>query len=241
MTLETYKSVPLLLMNAPPAASAEMLNGAKTITYTPKQVIFNPGDKVAYWYLLVSGTVRLQQDTPDGDQLSVQIYNAGDTIGAMDVFACDDVHVHCAAAVTVCTVQRFAAAHLRGVAASYPQVAENLIKDISARVMQMQTDVNNMNAFTPPQRIACGLLRAAAKHKLDISLFALPYSKSLLASWLGMRLETFSRAIKELPLHGVFLREKQVKVTDREKLRLTVCGDCGGRLNCAAYKLFCTH
>ncbi len=241
MTKDIYKSQPLLLLNVPPAAESEILTGAKKIEYAAKQSIFRAGDEIQHWYLLVSGTARLCHATPDGDEVTVHIYAPGDVIGAKGIFSGDKIHINCAESVTVCTVLRFAAEHLKAVARKHSQVAENLIRDISVRGMQTQTDIDNMTRFTAPQRIACAVQRVAARHNLSGDTFELPYPKAVLASWIGMRQETFSRALAGLSKLGILLNGKSARITDKGKLRETVCQHCAGNGGCPAYKAFHTN
>jgi hypothetical protein len=60
----------------------------------------------------------------------------------------------------------------------------------------------------------------------DPKNFDLPYKKTLIASRLGMALETFSRSLEKLSDHGITLSGNHVSIHDFEKSTKFVCSEC---------------
>ncbi|WP_201341374.1 helix-turn-helix domain-containing protein [Abyssogena phaseoliformis symbiont] len=77
-------------------------------------------------------------------------------------------------------------------------------------------------------------------HSKINNTFELPYSKSLTAAYLGMKPESFSRALAELKKDGIILDNKKIKSANGHEL----CGCCDKvtGANCSSFKTDrCTH
>lgn len=74
------------------------------------------------------------------------------------------------------------------------------------------------------ERVASYLLRQA-RLAGDVRSFVLPVEKRLLASYLGMTAENFSRALKGLEVDGLKMDGARVIITDPERLAAIACPD----------------
>jgi len=76
------------------------------------------------------------------------------------------------------------------------------------------------------QRVGCFILKLCdSKHPNNVEL-ALPYDKMLIASYLGMKRETFSRALSDLKSIGITVHGNMLLIEDLNKLINFSCISC---------------
>ena len=86
------------------------------------------------------------------------------------------------------------------------------------------------------QLVACFLQRLCVLYSFNPKGFDLPYSKTLIASRLGMELETFSRTLAKLKEHGISVEGSRVMITDLNRIEDYVCGMCSVSGECATHQ-----
>src|SRR5271166_4628076 len=83
--------------------------------------------------------------------------------------------------------------HCRAVLAE-PQLAFDMLAAASMRLRQLVDEIEQLKARSAPQRIADFFVQQATESSGPARI-ALPYEKALIASRLGMKPESFSRAL----------------------------------------------
>lgn len=86
------------------------------------------------------------------------------------------------------------------------------------------------------QLVACFIQRLCVLYDFDPKGFDLPYSKTLIASRLGMELETFSRTLAKLKVNGIMVEGNRVTIHDLERIGQYVCGFCSISGECATHE-----
>src|SRR5690606_35222312 len=81
---------------------------------------------------------------------------------------------------------------------AYPALMLNLLQLSAHQVQQMRRDRAQLLTLKASQRLGCFLMHLCAERDYAPDHFPLPYTKSVLASGLGMEPETFSRALGQL-------------------------------------------
>lgn len=66
-----------------------------------------------------------------------------------------------------------------------------------------EVEAEHQATMSAAQLVACFMQRLCVLYNFDPKGFDLPYSKTLIASRLGMELETFSRTLAKLKEHGI--------------------------------------
>ena len=98
----------------------------------------------------------------------------------------------------------------------------NREKDIETRALQ-----------EAPQRIGCFLLGLCDKNAEGATTIHLPYEKTVIAEQLGIRPETFSRALVKLQKDlGLKIKGAEIAVGDIEQLADYTCMACSHRFPC---------
>ncbi len=117
-----------------------------------------------------------------------------------------------ATAVTDSMLVSISNARLRDRVLEKPETAFNMLASMAQHLKVLVAQIEQMKLLTTRQRTIRFLLDQSGQTDGTAS-FDLPHDKALIANRLGMKPETFSRALAELAKHGV--------ASDR-----TTCGHC---------------
>ena len=225
-----------LFSGLPESEKNALLKDGSIYSYRRKEHLFRHGDSVDHFHVICNGTVRLYHETFDGCEVTTDIRIAGDTICKTGIFRSFEKH-HCHAEVVHdATIMEFPRQWLIDIAAQYSVVSSNLLSALSQSTHEMKVDAENRAAMSIEQRVACFLSKICAIQELNPSGFNLPYSKGLIASRLGMRQETLSRALLKLEDTGITVKDKHVSLHDLESIDKNVCSQCPGAESCFARK-----
>lgn len=100
----------------------------------------------------------------------------------------------------------------------------------------MEVEAEHQATMSAAQLVACFMQRLCVLHNFNPKSFELPYSKTLIASLLGMELETFSRTLGKLKEHGITVNGNKVAITDLARVEQYVCGFCSISGDCATHQ-----
>ena len=92
----------------------------------------------------------------------------------------------------------------------HESVANRLLSSLARFAIMKQIEVEQQATMTAPQLLDCFLRQLCRSYELDPHGFTLPYKKSLIASRLGMEMETLSRAWPKLKDHGIMVKGSHV-------------------------------
>ena len=155
----------------------------------------DPGDT---FYLVLSGWVKLFRETLDGEEAVIDILSTSHLFGESTIFDGGN-HTFSAMAVEPTQVLAFPTSALARAVEDNSQLALGMLKALSRFRRQQTHEVESLTLQNAAQRIGCFLLRLAPVNGPDTDVtLHLPYDKSLIASRLGMKSETFSRALARL-------------------------------------------
>ena len=195
-------------------------------TYEEGQILFTQGDAITSLYVLCQGTLQIFRDTQTGHEVTTDILIAGDLLGADDMLNAVETHTSSAKAVDKTILVDIPALWVRENFKSFDRLGEHLLEYVSKRLHQAQTEREQSITMTAPQLIACYVQRLCFLYGFDPKGFDLPYKKTLIASRLGMALETFSRSLEKLSDHGIIISGNHVSIPDIEKATTFVCSEC---------------
>ncbi|MDE2335773.1 MAG: Crp/Fnr family transcriptional regulator, partial [Alphaproteobacteria bacterium] len=172
-----------------------------------KELLFRQGDPVKYFYIIYAGSVRLFHLTPEGCEVTTDIRTKRDTVGTSGLLEPTGTHHSSAEAVDDVVVMEFSRESFEK---SLRALSFNLLTEFAQRVNVKQMEAEQRSVMTAVQRLACFLRRLCVANDLNPQGFDLPYSKSLMATRLGMQMETLSRAGARLKEQGISMKGKRV-------------------------------
>lgn len=213
-----------------------LIKGGRIRQVPRGQLLFAHGDPVTHFYLLVSGTIQLFRTNPDGHEKTIEVLKAGQTMCEDEVM--DHCHGHRVNGVAVedSAVLEFPVAWLKESAKKHSAFALNLLSLLSSRAHMAEVEAEHQATMSAAQLVACFMQRLCVLYDFSPKGFDLPYSKTLIASRLGMELETFSRTLAKLKEHGIVVEGNRVMITDLKRIGEYVCGMCSISGECTTHQ-----
>jgi CRP/FNR family transcriptional regulator, dissimilatory nitrate respiration regulator len=182
------------------------------------EVLFQRGQKAGAVYLLVHGQLKLYRTSPDGNEVIVDLVDAGSTFAETRAFLGDPhFHLSCAALVN----SQVAAVDLAAFLALLHDSVDTcllLLQRISERAERHIDDIERLALQGGTCRVASYLLGQLPPGRSE---YRLTVTKGVLATRLGLRAETLSRVLKQLGAEGIVSVSSGniVHIPNRQKLR----------------------
>lgn len=206
----------------------DFLSKAQIKEYSKKQSLFLHGDNATRFFIVIDGVVKLHRETPEGEEAIVSLLMKGDMFGEAAIF--NNAQYPFSSYIVE-------AAKLLEIPSSLLQYTAKKNVDLMASLMQMMSDDmshlrlenEHMALMSTPQRVGCLLLQLSVSMQGKGGTFNFPYDKSLAAAKLGMKPETFSRALGQLKPIGVKVSGSEVSIDDFERLVEYSCGHCSAQ------------
>ena len=215
---------------------AQLLKIASFKHVDNKHMVFLQGDKLTHLYWICRGAVQMFRETPDGHELTESIRIAGDVLFDPDALQLKQVHTMNARAVQETTLLAVPSTWISENFQSFNHLANKLLLILSQRVQEGRIEAEHQATMNASQIVACFLQHLCVSHQCDPRGFDLPYSKSLIASRLGMELESLSRTLPKLRELGIIVRGKHVFFSDIAAAQRHACGACSIAGECHTHK-----
>ncbi len=210
-----------------------LCNDAHISAFDKNQHIFRRGDMAQSFYVVLGGWVKIYRDTQDGDEAILGLLTRADIFGEAAIF-CGETYQVSAEAVENTKLIAIPAASLRQQAISNPDIIVRVTQSLMQQVTKLQLENEHLSLMSAAQRVGCLLLQLCNDRKGETHKIEFPYEKSLAATRLGMKAETFSRALNQLREIGVSVNRDTIEISDLPKLVTFVCTDCSaGNADCA--------
>lgn len=215
---------------------SDLLSSGRSHSYSKGEHLFLQGDPLKNFYIVLKGTVRLYRSNADGHEVTTDVAIAGKTMCKTEIFQASRNHTVSALAVDEVVVLEFPVNWLRDAVKNNNTLALNVISAISRYAFMVEVDAEHQATMSATQLVACFLQRLCILHDFDPQGFDLPYSKSLIASRLGMELETFSRTLPKLKDNGISVEGTRVSIYDLDAIDEFVCSSCSVVEDCPTHQ-----
>lgn len=195
-----------------PELRRSLLQNRSSRAYARGEQIFQQGDSADAFFLVAEGYVKLYRERERGEQIVVAIFAAGETFAEAAMFL-GGHYPASAEAVTPARILRFDGNVLRRAILEKPELAFAMLAAASFHLKQLVEQIEQLKAQSAPQRIASFLLKQI-KATSGPAKVILPYEKALIANRLGMKPESFSRALAKLRKLGVAVERGSAHIHD---------------------------
>jgi CRP-like cAMP-binding protein len=187
------------------------------------KLLFLEGEPANRLYIVLRGWIKIFKGTVGGEETILQIPSSGDTIMESAVFLNSSFPVS-AQVISDATLLSLPAPILREQIKNNNKLALNLLATMSYRSQGLIRQIKNARLKTVDERIGWFLLKQLLEQGNNSCSVELPYDKSLIASYLDMRRETFSRALKRMKEKG-FKVENDTVIIPHLKALCEFCDD----------------
>ena len=191
---------------------ALLTGGALERSYRRGTLLFSEGEPADRFYVVLDGWVKLFRESPDGNECMVGLFTRGESFAEAAMFDRLGFPVHAAVAEDA-RLLIFTADHFLSTLEQNHELALNLLANLSGMLRYLVRQLDQLTNQPTYQRLAafivslcpCGAQRATV---------CLPCDKLLIAGRLGMKPESFSRAMARLKEVGVRCERNCVQVED---------------------------
>jgi CRP-like cAMP-binding protein len=195
------------------------------------ETLFMHGDAATQYYIVFSGWIKVFRETLDGKESIAGLFTRYDTFGEAAFFKGSN-YPFGAEALEDSEVLCVDGAALREQIKQHGELAFSLLESVTKHRYALEMHLEHMALMSAPQRIGCFLLRLCGDAASDKATLTLPVDKALLASYLGMKAETFSRALTQLKENSVESQGATVTIGSLKKLMDFCCVSCSDDGQC---------
>jgi len=191
----------------------------------PGEVMFAEGDDADAVYEVVRGTLKLYKLLPDGRRQVTGFLTAGHLVG----LAHENLFLYTAEAITPVTVCRYPRARFDRLVEEVPGFARRLLAATSDELRAAQDQMVLLGRKAAEEKVASFLHTMGQRRGggEDPNEVLLPMSRSDIADYLGLTIETVSRTLSKLKADGIIAIPcaSSIKLCDRARLRRLALGD----------------
>jgi CRP-like cAMP-binding protein len=184
--------------------------------------LFFQGDNATSFYLVLSGRIKLFRISPDGKEKVVEIMETGATFAEALMFMDQPHYPVNATAIGPCRVIGINCKDFKAMLRESIDTCFLLLGGMSFRLRGLIREIDALSLDTGTVRTVAYLLNQAPA---DSNCFELTIAKSVIASRLSVKPETFSRILKNLHEQKIVsLDGRNVTIHDRDAMS----GICSG-------------
>jgi CRP/FNR family transcriptional regulator len=220
----TACAVPINTRRAPAEGLARSLSGGTMRIVAAKEHVFCEGDPASHVYRVEAGHVCLYRMLPDGRRQIVDFAYPGDLIGL------GALREHSASAQTTekTRLTSFPIAAVHEVARHDAALGLKLYEAMSHELRAARDLLVSVCQRTASERVAAFLLDLSQRNRRrgePADEIVLPMTRTDIADFLGLTIETVSRTFTKFRVEGLIDVEQCILVTirDHEKLRRAAC------------------
>lgn len=191
-------------------------------------ILYRHGEPFKAIYAIRSGAIKTWSSDRDGEEQITGFYLPGEVVG-LDGPA-DNVHQNSAIALQTTSVCAIPYERLESLSRQVPGLQRNLLQLLSREINADQKQRSLLGRTSAEVRVASLLLSLSARykrHRLSAVEFTLPMSRSDMANFLGLTLETVSRVFSRLQkLEIISANRKDIVILDMPRLQAITHANC---------------
>jgi CRP/FNR family transcriptional regulator len=186
-----------------------------------KDYVYHAGDGFKSVYAVRSGAIKTVKITEDGIEQITGFHLPGEIIG-IDGLATNS-HTNSAVALETSAICEIPFSRLEELSVSIPGLQRRFFQLMSKEIADDQQLITLLGKNSAEERVAALLLSISTRNSqrgLSAHDFFLPMSRSDIANFLGLTIETVSRVLAKMHKHGVIILDKKhVELVSVDALR----------------------
>lgn len=184
--------------------------------YEKGELLFTQGESAEAFFVSLSGWVKVFRLSPEGEETIVNVFSSGETFAEAATFMGGRYPAN-AEVVAPSRLLRIESSTIRARLAERPELALAMLASASHHIKILVEQLEQIKTMSAPRRVADFLLGLCPQCEGTCTI-TLPYEKYLIARRLGMKPESFSRAVAKLRPLGVSVNGDSVTIDDRTAL-----------------------
>lgn len=208
------------------------VQAAQIVTLKKGDTLFLQDDEADAFYIVLTGWLKLFRETLDGNEAVIDMVTNGHIFAETSILE-DGVHSYGASAIEDVRVLRLPTAILKKAITEDNTMALSMLTSLSRHRKRQTREIESLTLQNASQRIGCFLLRLCHQDDSGPIELRLPYDKSLIAARLGMKSETFSRALNKLREEtGIAVKGATVVIPTLDVMSSFSCSACSNEFPC---------
>ena len=205
-------------LNKLPEKSLEDILSTSIIkNFKKDERIYIEDDYADKLYIILNGSLKLYNSSMNGNESVTRLLSLGDFFG--EVSLSDSPYYRSNAEATRNSqVLEIPVEPIKRQIQQDHKTGMILLQELIKYQSKLESQIEYLSVMNAPQRIALYIMNSMDKKQSDLNTFSLQHEKSLIATFLGMKPETFSRAIKKLEDVDVRINGKEVSIKDLNRL-----------------------
>ncbi len=223
-SLAFFKSL-TLFSHMPDEDIARFTDAAQIKSYKKGKLLYLEGEKANSFYIICNGWLKLFHTTEEGEEVSLAMLTRDSVTGENAIFE-EGRFTSSAQVVEDSQILNVPLSLLKEQLRVNNQLAFNMLTSMVQYQRRHELQLEQYLLYSAPQRIGCFLLGLCpVLDQKDGAILNLPYDKTLIASTLGMKGATFSRALNILREEtGIQIIGTRVTIDSMERLLKFVNG-----------------
>jgi len=188
------------------------------------EILFSEGEDAGSVYEVTGGMLRLYKLLPDGRRQITGFATAGHLLG----LAPEGICVYTAEALTEVTLRRYKRAAVERLIDEVPGFARRMLAATSQELRAAQDQMLLLGRKSASEKVASFLVMIAEQQaRSGEDELDLPMTRSDIADYLGLTIETVSRTLSKLKQAGLIALPTAVRIEilDRDRLEDMAAGD----------------
>lgn len=208
-----------------PAEQKRMAAIMTSIEVSAHGSVFDEAEPAHSVYNVTEGVLKIYKLLPDGRRQITGFLFPGDFLGLMH----NDVYAYSAEALTPAKLCQFSRGKLEALLAEIPHLEQRLLSMASHELAAAQDQMMMLGRKSARERVVSFLLmlsNAAARRDMPPNPVSVPMTRTDIADYLGLTIETVSRTLTQLKKQGLIelLDEKLIELTQPKQLAAIASG-----------------
>jgi CRP-like cAMP-binding protein len=181
------------------------------------EILFNQGEQVRAFYMVLSGGVKLFRMSADGQEKIIEIVKPGQVFAEALMFTDQTDYPVSSAALSDTEVLSINAKYFKNMLLDSTDTCLLLLGAMSLRLRTLVNEIDKLTLHSGTCRVASYLVQEQPEGQKK---FKLEVAKNIIAARLSIKPETFSRIIKNLKDQGILsIDGNSVTIHDFDKLK----------------------
>lgn len=213
-----------LFAGLPNQAIIDLLGSSIIHSYPKRTNLFIQGERADRFFVIFSGWVKLYRQAQDGTEAVIQVFGPGESFAEAAMFG-DGVYPVGAEIADDARLLEVMNEPFRKHLTADPELLFRMMAALTTRLKGFVHRTEQLTTRTSEQRVAAFLLQFCMSRAGEPVTLRLPYNKHLVAGRLGMKPETFSRALARLRQQGVSVAGSEIHIVDPSAIALYAADD----------------
>lgn len=181
--------------------------------FEKNRLLVQQGDTPEFVYLVLSGSIKTFRINDEGEEATIRMLEPGDTCMEAVMFMGGPSPIN-VQTITDSETLLIPERIIKRLVFEDTQFSVNLLRIVTRHYKNAMHQIDAMNIKSPLQRIGYYFLLKHIEQGNENLEFKLPFKKQMVANYLGMTPETFSRSLKQMREMGISVDDDTINLMD---------------------------